>query len=292
VNARPSVTCGIDWAERHHSVALVDEQGQLVAKSPISDDVQGFAQLVELLDEPGTVRTTRSPWPSKRHVVSWSPLCVRQGAGVRDQPHGSSPLSGTLDGRTVQERPRRRDGAGQGSIRIGRRSTPAAESVSRLFQTGRGAALGRQRAAAACALVSTAALGAVRCYKLGLIRHLPNPPLPVFDSDTVDASGEAYVLGHAPDGVLGAASAAATAALVVWGGAGRDRPRLVRILAAAKALGDEGGAVLLFVEQLRTHRRLCSWCTAASLAHRGHGRADAPGRPTRVTTAWAAECSW
>jgi hypothetical protein len=30
MNARPSVTCGIDWAERHHDVALVDEQGQLV----------------------------------------------------------------------------------------------------------------------------------------------------------------------------------------------------------------------------------------------------------------------
>jgi hypothetical protein len=53
----------------------------------------------------------------------------------------------------------------------------------------------------------------------------------------------------------------------VWGGAGRDRPRLVRALAAAKALGDAGGTVLLFVEQLRTHRKLCSWCTAASLAH-------------------------
>jgi hypothetical protein len=26
------VFCGIDWAENHHDVALVDERGQLVAK--------------------------------------------------------------------------------------------------------------------------------------------------------------------------------------------------------------------------------------------------------------------
>ncbi|MEU4196792.1 IS110 family transposase [Kribbella sp. NPDC026611] len=51
------VFCGIDWAERHHDVALVDETGQLVAKKRISDDAAGFAALLELLgtagDHPG-----------------------------------------------------------------------------------------------------------------------------------------------------------------------------------------------------------------------------------------------
>jgi hypothetical protein len=27
-----TITCGIDWAENHHDVALVDEAGQLVTK--------------------------------------------------------------------------------------------------------------------------------------------------------------------------------------------------------------------------------------------------------------------
>ena len=27
-----SITCGIDWAEAHHDVALSDEQGQIVAR--------------------------------------------------------------------------------------------------------------------------------------------------------------------------------------------------------------------------------------------------------------------
>jgi hypothetical protein len=35
------VFCGIDWAENHHDVALVDERGQLVVKSHIGDDAAG-----------------------------------------------------------------------------------------------------------------------------------------------------------------------------------------------------------------------------------------------------------
>ncbi len=38
-----TITCGIDWAENHHDVALVDETGKLVAKLRISDDVQGYS---------------------------------------------------------------------------------------------------------------------------------------------------------------------------------------------------------------------------------------------------------
>lgn len=46
-----TITCGIDWAENHHDVALVDEAGKLVAKRRISDDVQGYRRLLELLAE-------------------------------------------------------------------------------------------------------------------------------------------------------------------------------------------------------------------------------------------------
>src|SRR5579859_5608966 len=47
------VFCGIDWAEDHHDVALVDRDGQLLARRRISDDAAGLAQLLELLAEHG-----------------------------------------------------------------------------------------------------------------------------------------------------------------------------------------------------------------------------------------------
>jgi transposase len=47
------VFCGIDWAEDHHDVALVDAEGVLLAKRRISDDATGFALLVQLLADTG-----------------------------------------------------------------------------------------------------------------------------------------------------------------------------------------------------------------------------------------------
>ena len=46
-------TCGIDWAEDHHDVAIVDEAGELVARRRIGDDAEGYRQLLELLAEVG-----------------------------------------------------------------------------------------------------------------------------------------------------------------------------------------------------------------------------------------------
>ena len=47
------VYCGIDWAEDHHDIALVNRDGQLLARSRISDDAAGLAQLLALLAEHG-----------------------------------------------------------------------------------------------------------------------------------------------------------------------------------------------------------------------------------------------
>ncbi|MGH3226696.1 MAG: IS110 family transposase [Streptosporangiaceae bacterium] len=51
------VFCGIDWAEDHHDVALVDAGGGLLARRRISDDAAGLAHLLDLLashgDSPG-----------------------------------------------------------------------------------------------------------------------------------------------------------------------------------------------------------------------------------------------
>lgn len=48
-----TVFCGIDWAERHHDVALVDQAGQLVARRRISDTAEGYSQLAEMLAAAG-----------------------------------------------------------------------------------------------------------------------------------------------------------------------------------------------------------------------------------------------
>jgi transposase len=55
------IYCGIDWAEKTHDVALVDDSGQLLAKRHITDDTVGYRILLDLLAEYGD--TEESPIP-------------------------------------------------------------------------------------------------------------------------------------------------------------------------------------------------------------------------------------
>lgn len=53
--------CGIDWAEGHHDIAIVDHTGALVSKKRITDDPDGFTALTQLLTEAGD--TAEDPVP-------------------------------------------------------------------------------------------------------------------------------------------------------------------------------------------------------------------------------------
>ena len=45
--------CGIDWATDHHDVAVVDDDGRVVARGRVGNDAAGFTQLLTLLAEAG-----------------------------------------------------------------------------------------------------------------------------------------------------------------------------------------------------------------------------------------------
>ncbi|MET8810339.1 IS110 family transposase [Streptomyces sp. NPDC004546] len=56
-----TVFCGIDWAERHHDIALVDDTGTLLAKARITEDAAGYNKLLDLLAEHGDSPDTPIP---------------------------------------------------------------------------------------------------------------------------------------------------------------------------------------------------------------------------------------
>jgi hypothetical protein len=47
------ITCGIDWSESHHDVALIDEHGTVVARTRIDTGAIGFHILLALIAEHG-----------------------------------------------------------------------------------------------------------------------------------------------------------------------------------------------------------------------------------------------
>jgi transposase len=55
------ITCGIDWAEGHHDIAITDEDGACVARRRIDESVEGLSQLMTMLAEAGD--TPEDPIP-------------------------------------------------------------------------------------------------------------------------------------------------------------------------------------------------------------------------------------
>ncbi len=204
------------------------------------------------------------------------------------------------------------DGASASGDGIGRSSSPAAERVSADLRSGqreargRGGGVGRstseqaervsddlrrrvtphlrrRRRQTVLTLGATATMGVISLYQTGILRHLPDPPLPGLDSDKVDASGEAYQYLKTPDAALGLASYAATLALAGMGSGRRaeERPWIPLALAAKVGL-DTVSALYLTVEQGSKHRRFCSWCLVAT----GLSAAMVPQVLPEARTAW------
>lgn len=144
-------------------------------------------------------------------------------------------------------------------------SRSAARTLSRTLREGAGPFLAERRRVAALMLGASASMAVIAAYQMGLIRYLPDPPLPHFDADEVDASAQAYRYGSAPDGTWGLLSYAATLVLATMGGADRaERYPVIPLALAAKVGVDAAGAAKLTIDQWTKHRAFCAWCLAAA----------------------------
>ncbi len=152
-----------------------------------------------------------------------------------------------------------------GSRGIGRGSSPAAEAVSDALRRGSSPYLDARRRTAVLQTAAAATLAVVGMYQFGVLRSVPEPPLPGLDADRVDASGEAYAFLHTPDATLGIVSAGVSLVLAGMGAQDRHlRQPWIPLLLLAKSLADAAGGAYLFAEQVTKHRRVCSWCTVSA----------------------------
>ena len=141
------------------------------------------------------------------------------------------------------------------------------EELSAQVRHGTGPYLARRRGVVGLSLAAAGSMGLIALYQTGIVKHLPDPPLPWFDSDKVDASAEAYAYFATPDAALGLTNYGVTMVLAAMGGANRasQRPWLPLALAAKVAL-DALGAGKLTVDQWTKHRAFCLWCLLAASA--------------------------
>jgi uncharacterized membrane protein len=135
------------------------------------------------------------------------------------------------------------------------------------LQRGASPDLRRRRGVIMASLVGMGAMTAVTLLQTGIVKHLPDPPLPGFDSDHVNSSDTAYRLGL-PDGPLALASLAANIPLAALGDDDRVRQQpWIPVAAAAKATAEALAASWYFYQMPVQERAWCGYCIVGALAN-------------------------
>ena len=137
------------------------------------------------------------------------------------------------------------------------------------MQNGKGKGLKKRRGIIALSLIGMGAMTAVTLLQTGIIKHLPDPPLPDFDSDKVNSSDTAYALG-VPDGALSLASLAANIPIAAFGGEDRHETMpILPIAAAAKSTVEAAVAGWYFYQMPAKEGKWCGYCIVGALANVG-----------------------
>lgn len=145
--------------------------------------------------------------------------------------------------------------------------------------------LWNRRAITGLSLIGMAAMTPVVLRQMGIIRHLPDPPIEGFNSDKVNLSDTAFQHGP-PDGTMSMASLAMNLVLAGLGGKDRAQQRpWLPLVAAGKAAMDAGMAGMLFYKMGFRLKAWCGYCITGALANTAMFALTVPEAKRAVTSA-------
>lgn len=157
--------------------------------------------------------------------------------------------------------------------------------LSRELREGTSPDLERRRWIMGLSMVGATMAQIVTLYQTGVLKELPDLPIPFVDSDRVDASQYAYSRLNTPDGPLMLINYGITAWLASTGGENRARENpLIPIAMGAKILIDSVAAAELAREEWSENKAFCEYCQVATLCSFASLALAAPEVMTAVRT--------
>lgn len=141
------------------------------------------------------------------------------------------------------------------------KETPSAVDKARLRNSYRDQQL---RRIAVLSSVGLADFIPISLYQLGVIRHLPDPPGRIFDSDRINSSKDAQIAGI-PDGVVSLLTYSATVSVAGVALANRIKPGLARLLLGGLLVGQAAGAGYYLFNMATVQRKVCPYCVTGAL---------------------------
>jgi uncharacterized membrane protein len=137
-------------------------------------------------------------------------------------------------------------------------------AISRTLRTDRNPALRSKRRIVALSALGLLDFSIISLYQTGVIKHLPDLPGKLFDSDYVNASDEAYQLG-APDAPISAVIYGLTMVLATVGGTEKTgRHPAFDLLLGTALLANAGGAANYLVNMVTKQKKVCLYCVAGA----------------------------
>lgn len=126
--------------------------------------------------------------------------------------------------------------------------------------TGKDKDLETRRTITALSALGIVDFAFISLYQSGVIKRLPELPFKGFDSNTVNAAPEAYMMG-APDATISALVYASNMVLATAGGteASGRKPALDMLLGATIA-GNAAGAVYYLYDMIFKQKKVCPYC--------------------------------
>lgn len=157
--------------------------------------------------------------------------------------------------------------------------------LSKELREGNSPDLERRRWIIGLSMVGASMAQVVSLYQTGVIKELPELPLPFFEANRVDASEYAYSRLNTPDGPLMLINYGITAWLASTGGEKRARENpLVPIAMGAKILVDSIAAAELAREEWSENKAFCEYCQVATLCSFASLALAAPEVMTAIQT--------
>lgn len=140
------------------------------------------------------------------------------------------------------------------------------KQLSRELREGNSSDLERRRWIVGLSTLGASMAQIVTLYQMGVLKQLPDLPIPFVDSDRVDASPYAYSRLNTPDGPLMLINYGVTAWLATTGGENRAKENpLIPIAMGVKILIDAIAAAELAREEWSENKAFCEYCQVATL---------------------------
>jgi uncharacterized membrane protein len=128
------------------------------------------------------------------------------------------------------------------------------------MREGKSESLSRKRKISLLSALGLVDFSLISLYQLGLIKKLPDLPGKIFDTNMVNASKKAYMMG-VPDGPVTLVSYTLNILMAGAGGTEKTgRSKIFDVILAGSVMGGAVGGVYYLNDMIRNQKKACIYC--------------------------------